>query len=55
VKSKGKAKTKQIAKDLDIPRKKVDEYAEILAENRLVELKYLPFGGIMLNLREEKK
>ncbi|MFH1234159.1 MAG: hypothetical protein V1493_00935 [Candidatus Diapherotrites archaeon] len=55
VKSKGKAKTKQIAKDLEIPRKKVDEYAEILAENRLVELKYLPFGGIMLNLREEKK
>ncbi|MCX6802586.1 MAG: hypothetical protein NT067_05770, partial [Candidatus Diapherotrites archaeon] len=55
VKSKGKAKTKQIAKDLEIPRKKVDEYAEILAENRLVDLKYLPLGGIMLKLREDKK
>ncbi|MEM0359868.1 MAG: hypothetical protein QXK06_00845 [Candidatus Diapherotrites archaeon] len=55
VKEKGHAKSKQLSKELGIPGKKVDEYAEILAENGLVELKYLPLGGILIKLKEEKK
>lgn len=55
VKKKGRTKSKEIAKELGIQKKKVEEYAEILAANNLIEVKYPPIGGLMLVLKEEKR